>query len=88
MQKNIDYLTQEELIKIKERGEALAHVRVFCSGKYGSGGEYLAIVKPAFFKNGNIKRTHFEVVKEITVIKKWYRYQTAREFHTLYSVDV
>lgn len=55
-----------------------ARIQVFCGGRYGRSGEYIAEIIPEYFKNGNMKRTKFQVVaKTIEVTKKWYKYGNA-----------
>ena len=51
-----------------------AIIREYNGGKYGRTGEYIAIVKPHYFKNGNYKKQSFDVVEVIEVIKKGYGY--------------
>lgn len=55
-----------------------ARIQVFCGGKYGRSGEYIAEIIPKYFKNGNIKKTVFTWVKTIEITKKWYAYGNAR----------
>lgn len=50
-----------------------AIIRVYNGGKYGRMGEYIADITPAYFKNGNMKKTDFKVNKIIEVTKKGYR---------------
>ncbi len=51
----------------------LAKISVWFGGKYGRMGEYIAEIKPKFFKNGNMKKSDFTVVKEVETIKEGYR---------------
>lgn len=50
-----------------------AIIRVYNGGKYGRMGEYIADITPAYFKNGNMKKTGFTVNRVIEVTKKGYR---------------
>ena len=51
-----------------------AVIQEFNGGKYGKMGEYVAIVKPQYFKNGNMKKSGFTVDKIIETRKKGYGY--------------
>lgn len=54
-----------------------ATIETWSGGKYGRPGEYVAIVEPYFFKNGNMKKTGFRVIKTLEIIKKGYHHQCA-----------
>lgn len=55
-----------------------ARIKTYAGGKWGRSGEYIAIVKPEFFKNGNMKKSNFTVVATLEVIKKGYHHRCAR----------
>lgn len=52
-----------------------ARVVEFNGGYWGRPGEYIADLAPQYFKNGNVKKTDFNVVNPNTIerIKKGYR---------------
>ena len=56
--------------------EKLLKVRytTYNGGRYGKNGEYIAIIKPRYFANGNIKKQDFEVVEILETIRKEYGY--------------
>ena len=51
-----------------------ARITVYNGGKYGRPDEFIAIIKPEYFKNGNIKKTDFTIIEELETIKKGYNY--------------
>lgn len=51
-----------------------ARITVYNCGKYGRPDEFIAIIKPEYFKNGNIKKTDFTIIEELETIKKGYNY--------------
>lgn len=55
-------------------------------GKHGKTGERIAIVKPQFFKNGKMKKSGFEELQEVEVIKKGYRFGTANHNEVITKV--
>ena len=66
-------LTFDVFKKEDMRGDTIkAVIEEYNGGKYGRKGEYLAIIKPRFFKNGGIIRSNFEVVERLETIKKGY----------------
>ena len=71
-------LTFEDFRKENMTGETVkAIIQEYNGGKYGRMGEYVAIIKPCFFKNGKIIRSQFEVVETLETLKKGYRYGNA-----------
>ena len=67
-------LTFEDFKKEDMTGETVkAIIKEYNGGRYGRKGEYLAVIKPKFFKNGGIIRSNFEVVERLETIKKGYR---------------
>ena len=50
-----------------------AIIREYNGGRYGRMGEYVAIIEPAFFKNGEMKKTGFSVIEKLEVTKNGYR---------------
>lgn len=67
----IDGLSTEMQRKItSENLTIIARVRTYNGGKNARHGEYIRMVKPETFKNGNIKRTIFEPVFTLKTIKK------------------
>lgn len=66
-------LTFEDFRKEKMTGETVkAVIEEYNGGRYGRKGEYVAIIKPKFFKNGGIIRSNFDVVEKLETIKKGY----------------
>ena len=63
-----------------------ALIRTYSGGKYGRSGEYIAIVEPKYFKNGNMKKTDFRVVEKLEVIKKGYHHQCANYSESIAEV--
>ena len=55
-----------------------ACIQEWNGGKWGRMGEYIAIITPRFFKNGNLKKTDFVEHEVLEVIKKGYNYGTAK----------
>lgn len=51
-----------------------AVIREFNGGRYGKSGEYVAIVEPEYFKNGNYKKQTFRTIEVLEVRKKGYGY--------------
>ena len=51
-----------------------ARITVYNGGRYGRPDEFIAIIKPEYFKNGNIKKTDFTIIEELETIKKGYNY--------------
>lgn len=51
-----------------------ARITVYNGGKYGRPDEFIAIIKPEYFKNGNIKKSNFTIIEELETIKKGYNY--------------
>ena len=64
----------------------LAKISVYCSGKCGSSGEYVAEIIPQYFKNGKMKKSGFIVLKEIETIKKAYCYGNATKTETVTEI--
>lgn len=63
-----------------------ALIKCYSGGKYGRIGEYIAIVEPKFFKNGNMIKTGFHVVEILETIKKGYHFPTARYTESIAEV--
>lgn len=63
-----------------------AIIETYSGGRYGRSGEYIAIVEPQFFKNGNMKKTNFNVVETLETIKKGYRHHCANYSERIYKV--
>jgi len=63
-----------------------ARIKTFAGGLYGRSGEYIAIVRPQFFKNGNMKKTKFTVIETLEVIKKGYHHHCAKYSETIDEV--
>lgn len=63
---------EENEMKVKAR------IKTYAGGRWGRNGEYIAIVEPKFFKNGNIKKSDFRVIEVLEVVKKGYHHQCAR----------
>ena len=51
-----------------------AVIREFNGGRYGRPGEYIAIIEPEYFKNGNFKKGSFHVVERLQTVRKGYGY--------------
>lgn len=51
-----------------------ARITVYNGGRYGRPDEFIAIIKPEYFKNGKIKKTDFTIIEELERIKKGYNY--------------
>ena len=49
----------EEEMKNKP-AKVKARIKIYHGGKYGRTGEKICIIKPEYFKNGNMKTTRFE----------------------------
>ena len=64
----IEKAMKNQPVKVKAR------IREFNGGKYGRSGEYIAIIEPEYFKNGNYKKGSFRVVERLETIKKGYGY--------------
>ena len=75
----------EEVCKTQPKA-IKAEITEYNGGKYGRSGQYIAIVKPQYFKNGNLKKTDFTVVEKIEEIKKGYGYGSAT--HTEAITDI
>ena len=66
-------LTFEDFKKENMTGETVkAVIEEYNGGRYGRKGEYVAIIKPEFFKNGKIIRSNFKVIERLETIKKGY----------------
>ena len=63
-----------EIMQEKRPEKVLAIINEYNGGKWGRSGQYAAIIKPHYFKNGNIKRQSFTVVEVVETIKKGYGY--------------
>lgn len=61
-------ITNQKPEKIKAR------ITVYNGGRYGRPDEFIAIIKPEYFKNGNIKKSDFTIIEELETIKKGYNY--------------
>lgn len=61
---------------MEKKNEKLLKVRftTYNGGRYGKTGEYIAIIKPVYKSNGEIKKTDFEIVEILQTIKKGYGY--------------
>ena len=64
----------------------LARIKEFNGGRYGKTGEYIAEIKPEYFKNGNIKRSVFTVLDIKETIKKGYGYGNASKAWQIVSI--
>lgn len=64
----------------------LVKIAVYNGGSYGRKGEYIAEVMPKFFKNGNMKKSDFVVVNVVEVLKKGYKYGTAKSVETIEEI--
>lgn len=69
---------KEKLLKVK--------FTTWNGGKKGKGGEYIAIIKPRYFANGNIKKSDFAVVKILETIKKEYRHSNANHTQSIKQI--
>lgn len=63
-----------------------ARIKTYNGGKFGKSGEYVAIIIPKYFKNGNLKKSDFEVVEVLEIIKKDYGYKTATHSETIAEI--
>lgn len=63
-----------------------AVIREYNSGRYGRMGEYIAIVEPQYFKNGNIKKSGFTVIETIEQIKKGYGYGNCKHSEVIHDI--
>ena len=54
-----------------------AKIGVYNGGRYGRNGEYIAVIEPRFFKNGNMKKSDFKVIETLEITKKGYNYGNA-----------
>jgi hypothetical protein len=63
-----------------------AIIEEYNGGKYGRPGEYIAVVEPAFFKNGKIKKTGFNVIQLIEITKSGYGYGNATHAERIKTV--
>lgn len=54
-----------------------AMILEYNGGRYGRSGEYVAIITPKYFKNGNLKKTDFIEHEIIEVVQKGYNYGNA-----------
>lgn len=61
----------------------LVSIKEFNGGRYGRMGKYIAIIKPHYFKNGNLIKSQFEMVQYVETIKQGYRYGTATHTETI-----
>lgn len=52
-----------------------AQINVYNGGRYGRKEVYTAIIKPHYFKNGNVKQTQFTEVKRLQTIQSGYNYR-------------
>lgn len=69
---------EKEVIKNQPK-TVIAKIREFNGGRYGRMGEYIAKVKPEYFKNGNVKSTIFTKLETLETIKKGYRCSNAKQ---------
>ena len=69
----------EKRLKEEKPEKVKAVINVFNGGKYGKNGQYVAIIKPEYFGNGNIKHQSFTVVEELETLKRGYSYGSARQ---------
>lgn len=68
-------MTHEVSVAMKSRpSKVKAVVNQYNGGKYGRSGQYIAIIEPEYFKNGNYKKQSFNVVEVLKVVKKGYGY--------------
>lgn len=63
------------MIKDQKPEMIKARITVYNGGRYGRPDEFIAIIKPEYFKNGNIKKTDFTIIEELERIKKGYNYR-------------
>lgn len=50
-----------------------ARITEYNGGRYGRSGEYVAIIEPQYFKNGNMRKSDFRVVEVLEIRRKGYR---------------
>jgi hypothetical protein len=63
------------IYKIKKPELIKARITVYNGGKYGRPDEFIAIIKPEYFKNGNIKKSNFTIIEKLQTIKQGYNFR-------------
>lgn len=76
----------EKRLKEEQPEKVKAKINEYNGGKYGRSGQYIAIIKPEYFKNGNIKAQSFTVIEKVETIKKGYNYGTATHSESICDV--
>ena len=54
--------------------KVIALINTYNGGRYGRSGQYKAVIKPIYFKNGNYKQQNFVVIERLETIRKEYGY--------------
>lgn len=63
-----------------------ALIRTYSGGKWGRSGEYIAIVEPKYFKNGNMQKSGFRVIEKLEVLKRGYHHPCANYSESIAEV--
>lgn len=63
-----------------------ARIREWNGGQYGKMGEYIAEIEPQYFKNGNIKKSKFDISEIYETIKKGYGYRGSSKSYQIVSI--
>lgn len=64
----------------------IAIVSIFSTGRYGRNGLMKCEIKPQYFKNGEMKKTKFDIIKEIEYYKKPYSYGNAKVSYSIVKI--
>ena len=67
-----------------ERVKAI--IAEYNGGRYGRSGEYIAIIKPEYFNNGNMKAGGFTVIEKLETIRAGYGYPGANHNESIKEI--